>query len=665
MNLFAKRTDSEHSTSFNFSKMQKYLSDVKTLALKNKKKTIIILSGLLAVILAIVLCINIFSDGAKTEIITGIAIRGNLSNAIEGSGTLEANDQYELLAIVKGDILADYIEEGQEVKEGDLLYEIDPTDINNTIEKAKGNVEKSKLSYNQSLESVNNLTVKSPASGIITNMYIKNGDSINNGTKICDIVNFEKMLLVINFNSNDAQYIKKGDQATVYLTNSFISSVGTVTNVGTGALINTEGVSVTRVEILVNNPGGIVPGDSATAIIGEYACNSEGTFSYSEEETVVAKTGGDVYSLNFNAGDKVNKNDVICRLDNDSVLVNEQQSRLSLKDSQLSLDNYYDQLDNYNITSPISGTVIQKNSKAGDTLDNTNSNTTMAIIADLSSLKFTISIDELDITKISVGQQVNITADAMEGKVYTGFVSNVSIVGSSSNGVTSYPVEVTLDMKGIDGLIPGMNVNASIVIESKTDVLMVPVAAVNRGNVVLVKGKSSSSDSENNDVVSSGEERFKGRETSREMPDFSARSDAKISSDGISPRLKDSAKDKINNSSAKEFDRKINSSGENAKENNTKTNTKQNSNDKIQMPRGIEVPDGYRLVRVETGISNGSFVEIVSGDIKEGDTVILTNTSTATSASSNQGMGFGGNRSMPMGNMPMGGGIPMGGGMRR
>ncbi len=587
MNLFAKKADTEGMVSEKVVDVKKSISN---LFKKKKKLMIILIAAVIAIILLCVFGFKMFSKDTKSEIITGFATKGNIVNSIEGSGTLEANDQYEVIAVVKGDILADYIEEGQEVKKGDLLYEIDPTDINNSIEKAQANVEKSQLSYKQSLDSVNNLTVKATASGIITNMYIDNGDSVNNGTKICDIVNSETMLLDITFNSVDATNIFPGEAAVINLTNSFNTLSGTVKSVGTGALVNTEGVSVTYVEILVPNSGGIVPGDKATALIGEYACNAEGTFEYSEEETVVAKSSGDVYNLNYKAGDKIANGNVICKLDSDSVLVSEQQSRLSLKDSQLSLQNYYDQLDNYNITAPISGKIIQKKSKAGDTLDNTNSNTTMAIIADLSSLKFTISIDELDITKIKVGQEVQITADAMEGKSYTGYVSNVSIVGSSSNGVTSYPVEVTLNMENVEGLIPGMNVNANIIIESKTDVLMVPVAAVNRGNTIIVKGEASKNTDKINENGKTGKKEDNEKAASpngNNAPSQSSADGERRPNDGQTSEKADSNP-------------------------NASASGQKNGN---RMPTQ-KVPDGYRAVRVEIGVSDGSFVESVSVDVK-------------------------------------------------
>ena len=113
----------------------------------------------------------------------------------------------------------------------------------------------------------------------------------------------------------------------------------------------------------------------------------------------------------------------------------------------------------------------------------------MCKIYDLSYLTMDISVDELDVSEVQVGQEVTITADAVADKTYTGEVTNVSISGTTSNGVTTYPV--TVKITDTDGLLPGMNVDAKIVVESVTDVLTVPVDAVSRGNTVLALSDSS------------------------------------------------------------------------------------------------------------------------------------------------------------------------------
>ena len=80
-----------------------------------------------------------------------------------------------------------------------------------------------------------------------------------------------------------------------------------------------------------------------------------------------------------------------------------------------------------------------------------------------------------------------ITADALEDKVFSGYVETVSIIGSSSNGVTTYPVTIVIDNP--EGLIPGMNVSADIIVEKRENVVRIPASALMRGNQVAVQLK--------------------------------------------------------------------------------------------------------------------------------------------------------------------------------
>ena len=85
---------------------------------------------------------------------------------------------------------------------------------------------------------------------------------------------------------------------------------------------------------------------------------------------------------------------------------------------------------------------------------------------------------------MKAGQTVDITAAALPGETYTGTVERVSVNGSTKDGFTTYPVTITIPEFG--GLMPGMNVSASIRCDTAENVLTVPVAAVNRGGTVLV-----------------------------------------------------------------------------------------------------------------------------------------------------------------------------------
>ena len=411
-----------------------------------------------------------------------VAVRGNISSIVTGSGAVQPIEKYTIVSLVSGDILSDFVSVGDEVTKDQLLYVLDSSSAQTNIEKAQISLQQQELSYQQTQDSVQNLTVTMPISGILQNFYVKEGDSVNAGGRICDIVNTSELTVKLPFHSSDADNIYIGQPATIYLEESGDSITGRVTAKATGSTITDAGNIVTQVTLSFANPGAVVQNASATAIVGDCACSASGLVEYGAAETVMAKSSGDIVGLTKSQGDAVSSGEVLFTLDNPSLIVNSKSGALSLQTAQLSLTDSYKSLDNYNITSPISGQIISKSYKAGDTLDS--NRTELAVVADMSRLTFTMSIDELDVKSLRVGQRVEVIADAMDDVVFDGYIESIGIMGSGSGGVTTYPVEVIIEE--YEGLLPGMNVTADIVTAEAQNVIQVPVSAVARGNVVLI-----------------------------------------------------------------------------------------------------------------------------------------------------------------------------------
>ena len=469
--------------------MKKFSDTIKSLLPKKlSKKWIVILCITAVILIALIVGVAIRSGNKPQEqTLTAVADVGDVEVIISGTGTVEPNASYEVTALVKGEIIEAPFEEGTEVQKGDLLYRIDTADVENSIERSKLSLERSQNTYNQNMEDISNLNVRTKDSGNITNLYVKKGDKVSTGSKIADVVNSNNLLLKIPFISEHAQWISVGDTAEVTLQSGNGVLYGTVSRISSGEMVSSSGIIVKNVEIEVANPGNIIEGEKATAVVGDISCNDAGSFSYQSANTVLAEVSGEVDAIYAMEGDFVSSGDVLVKLSSASLVQNGKSSSLSMREAQLSLESQYDQLENYNITSPINGTVIQKNSKQGDTLDNTNNTKVMATIADMSKILFEMSVDELDISKIKVGQTAVVTADALEDRVFSGYVETVSVIGTSSNGVTTYPVTVVINEP--EGLIPGMNVSADIIVEKKENVVRIPASALMRGNQVAVKLK--------------------------------------------------------------------------------------------------------------------------------------------------------------------------------
>ncbi len=414
--------------------------------------------------------------------------RQNIVSSITGSSVVMPKDQYSITSLVSGDVLSANFEQGDIVNEGDVLYQIDSSDAESSIESANIAVERSNNNYNDALDAQNDLTIKSTVSGVIKKLYIKKGDSVNAGAQIADIYDDSVLLLTIPFNDADRSSLFVGASATVSIAGTSDTLSGTVKEIKGASYAKDGNMLVRDVVISVTNPGTLMVTDTAVATVGSVSCNDAGTFQYITEKTITAKVSGDVSKLYVSEGSRIKNGTTIAQLTSESVSKNIENNALSLRESKLSRENAQKRLEDYTITAPISGTVIEKNIKAGDKLDNTSVSTVMAVIYDMSSLEFELSVDELDIKNVSVGQSVTITSDALEGKTYHGEVTNVSVNGTMEGGVTTYPVTVVI-LDFDEELLPGMNIDAEIITANAENVLCVPVSAVNRGNTVYVKGE--------------------------------------------------------------------------------------------------------------------------------------------------------------------------------
>ena len=96
-------------------------------------------------------------------------------------------------------------------------------------------------------------------------------------------------------------------------------------------------------------------------------------------------------------------------------------------------------------------------------------------------LQATISLSEIDVIKVKPGQKSTLTIDAYPDKTFTGSVLSVDTSGKVSSGVTTYTIIILLDSTIID-IYPNMAVNANIILDSKSDILLVPANAVQSQN---------------------------------------------------------------------------------------------------------------------------------------------------------------------------------------
>jgi HlyD family secretion protein len=457
--------------------------------------------GLLLLLLVGVYIYYQKSNQSKDEIpiTTATTTYGTVETVIQSTGTLNPASQFEVKSLVKGTILKAPFEEGDNIKKGSTLYEISTNEISKTIQTSEFSLKKANYAYEDCVDKSDDLTLTAHQSGYIKKLYVKKGDKVQAGTNIADLYNGDVLYLDLLFPDPEVKSSWIGKSATVLMDSSDATVKGKVTAVSDMTESMIGGILGRKVTIRIDHTTGISSTSTATAQIGKVTSNNSATFRAETEATITATNEGVIESLSIEPGDWVDAGSKLLTLSSKDLTKQIRDAKVAVEEAELSLKSQKEQLNLYNITSPISGTVIAKNKKQDDTIDpsiDTQAGS-MATIYDMSYLTFQMNIDELQIRSLKKGQKVTVHSDALSDQTFEGIIDRISLKGTTNNGITSYPVTVKVDSFG--DLLPGMNVSGTIAIERAENVLTVPSSALQRGNIVYVqdKGAKNGKDTEN------------------------------------------------------------------------------------------------------------------------------------------------------------------------
>lgn len=315
---------------------------------------------------------------------------------------------------------------------------------------------------------------------------------------------------------------------------------------------DTDSTSNTALKIYAN----------ATGIIDDIKIKSGSVLTGGQIATITQTNGtelglipnitGTVQTVSVKDGNSVTSGQVIATLKSTTTATTSKEGKdIDVAASKLALEQAEKELYKYKIAAPVDGIILNKDAKIGDNIT-ANADKPLMVIADMSKMKFTIEVDELEIWNIKQGQTVVVTANALPGQTFSGEITNIAGEGENKgNGVTTYKVEIAVSEPG--KLKSGMNVDAKIILNSAINVLSLPEIALfeTDGENALVITKSTGLKEE--DLV-----------------------------------------------------------------------------DKADYPN-INVPEGYNLVKVKYGVSDGTDVEILTG-IAVGDVVLYNASSTSAIA---------------------------------
>ncbi len=542
---------------------------------------------------------------------TAVLKKGDLTVALSGSGSLTPSVREDISSNVPGDVLSVNFDVGDTVNEGDILLEIDNSDALLSFEKLKNNLEQKKLSYENLQKSINGMTISAPFSGRITNVSVSTGDNANKNAVLMTLTDQSKLKAVLSFTSISG--ISQGSKAKVNLQELLQSIEGTVTYVNDKPYVSTGGTLLYNVEIQIPNPGLIVEGMEVSAEIstagGVKSSSDTGKLSYIDKSTIKAQTTGDVIKVNVVDNQYVNSGQVLVLMHNDDTMVSKDSAALQVKELEMQLELAEKELDYYSIKSPIKGTIVSiKTINPGDQVK---AGTVLMTIVNTDQMEFDVAIDELDISRIEIGQSVNVSVDAISQTLnspLSGEVSQIAVESKSSNGVTTYPVTITLP--GAEGLRGGMNTNAEILVENKQDVLLVPIEAVtmagNSAFVWVVGEAPSVQDPNGPDTGDASQSQQNPRQRQGQM-----------GQQGQNPR------GNMTEEQRAAMRKQIEESGGDREAIMEQFRQAQNNGGPVnaQTAENNYYNGAYRKT-VQTGVNNETYIEVISG-LEEGDIVVL------------------------------------------
>jgi HlyD family secretion protein len=214
--------------------------------------------------------------------------------------------------------------------------------------------------------------------------------------------------------------------------------------------------------------------DNTAQILARYdALAKQGILSQNDYDT--AKANADSAAAKYNQA-KAQLDQMDAQINSSRAGV--EQAKAQVEQSQASLRQAQIDLEYTTITSPVDGVVVSRNVDVGQTVAASLSAPTLFIIAnDLTKMQVNASVDEADIGNITDAENVQFTVDAYPNRTFIGHIAEVRLEPSTTQNVTTYSVIISVDNERLE-LKPGMTANITFTVARQDNVVKIPNAAV-------------------------------------------------------------------------------------------------------------------------------------------------------------------------------------------
>jgi len=321
---------SRNKTGMKSRKILRKLSERKALVI-----TLIIVLGVFGFIAARWMVMRASAKGSL-ELRTAFARRGNLSVTVSGSGSAISSSKKDIAAKAGGLLLKTYYKEGDQVNQGDILFELDGSDYQKNLKQAEINLGQARLTYEKTTNEISNLNMVAPFNGQVTGILINEGDTVSANTSILTLIDTSRLKMTLPFGSNTIGKINEGDSATVYLQDFMEYVDGVITYIDEKPYPLSDGSMAYNVEITIKNPGGLNEGVKASAEVGndknKVLSLETGAFEYLSKKILKAGTSGTVRKILVRENQFVEAGTLLAVFENDELILNNEANTLKYND---------------------------------------------------------------------------------------------------------------------------------------------------------------------------------------------------------------------------------------------------------------------------------------------------------------------------------------------
>ena len=486
---------------------------IKTKRLKGKKSIYVYTALVLVAVFSIVaLNANGQGDSEDTDIMYTLT-RGDIEISISGNGTIFSAETQELDPDdFEAEVKKINFSEGDTVKKGELIYELESDDLLAEWTKVKIAYDNASLEYRTSSGDVDDLTVRAPLTGTIEEMDLEIGQTLSQGQTVVKVWDKSEVYIKTPINLSNEGKIKEGQAASVTFPSSFFTTKGVVAKVEGTPSSDGSGGLFQYVYVAVDNPGGFMEGDAARVeIYAGYETIrgiTEGTVEYKDAEIVESPGKATVVKLYKQEKDAVNAGEIIAVLESDPLVVSQMSKNVDLQEAKIELDELSEKMEGLSVKAGSDGILAGSDVSVGNTVgvntsnDNSSSNNT-GVLGQVISFdkRMTIAVDELDINNVEIGQNAEITVDAAPDEAFAGEVVKISEIGDVQSGVATYDVTISVPYSKL--VKEGMSADAKILLESAENVILIPIEATveMRGKIMATVYDEDAGEGEENTLV--------------------------------------------------------------------------------------------------------------------------------------------------------------------